>query len=269
MSCDSYNAAAKGDIDFFKAITNLSLDLLRTPNKNTILHIYITAVNPGSKSTLNPGSKSTTTLNTKAESTTPNVGLESTSALNAGLESTTNFVKEILDVCPLLLQQANAKEETPLHIAARYGHSDIVEVLIKYCAQARHDKDLEEGIEPVKEMLKMTNKEKDTALHEAVRYNHLEVVELLISKDPNFSYSANNAGETPLYIAAERGFEDVLFQILDECKSPMHGGPLGRTALHAAVLRGGTVSGNGTIYLFSQCSTCMVNLVMSNGALIL
>jgi hypothetical protein len=90
----------------------------------------------------------------------------------------------------------------------------------------------------------------------------------LISKDPNFSYSANDAGETPLYIAAERGFEDVLFQILDECKSPMHGGPLGRTALHAVVLRGIT-GGYGTIYLFSQCSTCMVNLVMSNGALIL
>ncbi|KAE8010315.1 hypothetical protein FH972_006697 [Carpinus fangiana] len=210
MSCDSYNAAVKGNIDFFKAITNQSLDLLRTPNKNTILHIYITA--------LNPGSKSTTTLNTEAE-------------------STTNFVKEILDMCPSLLQQANAKGETPLHIAARYGHSDIVEVLIKYCAQTRHDQDLEEGIEPVKEMLRMTNKEKDTALHEAVRYNHLEVVKLLIGEDPNFSYSANDVGETPLYLAAEKGFVDVLVQILHKCKSPMHGGPLGRTALHAAVLR--------------------------------
>jgi ankyrin repeat protein len=56
------------------------------------------------------------------------------------------------------------------------GIDDIVEVLIKYCAQTRHDQDLEEGIEPVKEMLRMMNKEKDTALHEAVRYNHLEVV---------------------------------------------------------------------------------------------
>jgi ankyrin repeat protein len=115
-------------------------------------------------------------------------------------------VEEILEMCPSLLRQANAKGETPLHIAARYGHDDIVEVLIKYCAQTLHDQDLEEGIEPVKEMLRMTNKEKDTALHEAVRYNHLEVVKLLISKDPDFSYSANDADETPLYIAAERGF---------------------------------------------------------------
>jgi ankyrin repeat protein len=79
----------------------------------------------------------------------------------------------------------------------------IVEVIIKYCAQTRHDQDLEEGIEPVKEMLRMTNEEKDTALHEAVRYNHFEVVKLLISKDLNFSYSANDADETPLYIAVK------------------------------------------------------------------
>ncbi|KAE8022595.1 hypothetical protein FH972_008383 [Carpinus fangiana] len=266
MDHNSYYAAAKGDIDFFKAITNQSLDLLRTPNKNTILHIYIAALKSGSDSTTpNAGSESTIrpTINEGTESTTTNfvkkilkicpsllrqanaksetplhiaVGSESTSTLNAGSKSSTNFVKEILDKCPSLLQQANSKGETPLHIAARYGHSDIAEVLIKYCAQTLHDQDLEEGIEPVKEMLRMTNNEKDTALHEAVRYNHLEMVKLLINKDPDFSYSANDAGETPLYIAAERGFKDVLFEILDKCKSPMHGGPLGRTALHATIL---------------------------------
>jgi ankyrin repeat protein len=132
-------------------------------------------------------------------------------------------VEEILDMCPSLLRQSNAKSETPSHIAARFGHSDIVEVLIKYCAQTLHDQDLEKGIEPVKEMFKMTNKEKDMALHEAVCYNHLKVVELLIKEDPNFLYSVNNVGETPLYITAERRFKSVLFKILGKCKSPMHG----------------------------------------------
>ncbi|XP_059446692.1 ankyrin repeat-containing protein At5g02620-like [Corylus avellana] len=202
MDFRSYNAAAEGEIEVFKDITNYeSLHLLLTPNKNTVLHIYITALKSGSNSK------------------TPNAG------------------SEILNMCPSLLWQANAKGETPLHIAARYGHSDIVEVLTKYCARTLR-RDLEDyGIELVKKMLRMTKKEKDTALHEAVRYNHLEVVKLLISEDPDFSYSANDAGETPLYIAAERGFKDVLFEILDKCKSPMHGGPLGRTALHAAVLQ--------------------------------
>ncbi|KAE8022596.1 hypothetical protein FH972_008384 [Carpinus fangiana] len=245
MSFDYYNAATEGNSNYFKTNTSQSLDLLRTPNKNTILHIYITALKSGSDSTTpNAGSESRTPnfvkkilkicpslLRTKSE-----VGSESTSTLNAGSKSTTNFVEEILHECPKLLQQANSKGETLLHIAARYGHSDIVEVLIKYRAPTLHDQDLEEGIEPVKEILEMLNDEKDTALHEAVRYNNIEIVKLLINKDPDFSYSANNAGETPLYIAAERGFEDVLFEILDKCKSPMHGGPLGRTALHAAVL---------------------------------
>ncbi|XP_062171371.1 protein ACCELERATED CELL DEATH 6-like [Alnus glutinosa] len=207
MDCDSFNAAAEGKIKVFKDIItdHQSLDLLLTPNKNTVLHIYITSLNSGLK--------------------------------DQNQEQTlTKFVEEILEICPPLLRQTNVKDETPLHIAARYGHDDIVEVLIKYCAQTL-PQDPKGGIESVKEMLSMTNKEKDTALHEAVRYNHLKVVKLLIKTDPNFSYSANNAGETPLYIAAERGFEDVVIEILDKCKSPMHEGPLGRTALHAAVIR--------------------------------
>jgi hypothetical protein len=249
MDRDSYNAATKGKIEVFKNIADhYSLALLLTANKNTILHIYITA------------------LNSQFESRTPIARSESTTTLNTRTESTTNFVEEILEMCSPLLWQANVKGETPLHIAARYGHDDIVKVLIKYCAQTPHQ-DLEGGIEPVKEMLRMTNKEKDTALHEAVRFRHLKVVTLLIETDPNFSYSANDAGETPLYIAAERGFEDVVIEILDECKSPMHGGggPLGRTALHAAVIWGDKYE--GAFYLFSQYSKCMVNLVMSNAGL--
>jgi hypothetical protein len=60
MDLDSYNAAAEGKIEVFKDITDQSLDLLLTPNKNTVLHIYITA------------------LKSRSESTTPNAGLEST-----------------------------------------------------------------------------------------------------------------------------------------------------------------------------------------------
>jgi hypothetical protein len=272
MDCDSYNAAAEGKIKVFKDMiaNHQSLDLLLTPNKNTVLHIYITALNSKSKSTttINAGSGSTTnfvekilkmcnslhvyikSLNSVFKSPTPIAGSESTTtSLNVGSESTTNFVKEILEMCPPLLRQANVKGETSLHIAARYGHDDIVEVLIKYCAKTL-DEDLEGGIGPaVKEMLKTVNKKNDTALHEAVRYNHLKVVQLLIETDPDFSYSANNAGETPLYIAVERRFENVVFEILGKCKSPMHGGPLGMTALHAAVIRhdSGTTNFHGLI----------------------
>jgi hypothetical protein len=63
-------------------------------------------------------------------------------------------------------------------------------------------------------------------LHEVVRYNHPKVVLLLIETDPEFSYFVNDTGETSLYIVVERGFENVVIEILDKCKSPMHGAPL-------------------------------------------
>ncbi|XP_040989444.1 ankyrin repeat-containing protein At5g02620-like isoform X2 [Juglans microcarpa x Juglans regia] len=176
-----YNAAAKGNIVAFKDDNfKRPLEALLTPNKNTVLHIFIT------------------TLKNQIESTE------------------NNFVRDILNMCPSLLCQVNVKDETPLHIAAR--------------------------VKAVRDMLRMVTKEKDTALHEAVRYNHLEVIKLLIKEDPDFSYSINDAGETPLYIAVERDYENLVLEILNTCNSLAYDGPLGRTALHAAVFRDNTVT---------------------------
>ena len=199
MDPSLYNAAIKSDINTFKQRReHLDLRLLLTPNKNTVLHINITAQYGSSKSA--------------------------------------EFVKEILVMCPPQLLQVNIRDETLLHIAARYGDLSVVNLLIQ-TAKADSNKDLESGTESVRQMLRMLNKEKDTALHEAVRNNHLDVVKLLIKEDPDFSYHANHAGETPLYLAAERGYRDLVFEILRNCNSPAHSGPFGLTALHAAVIR--------------------------------
>ncbi|XP_030940060.1 ankyrin repeat-containing protein At5g02620-like [Quercus lobata] len=197
MKPDYYYGAERGVIEVFKDILE-PLDQLLTPNRNTVLHIHLASQNKRSEDSY--------------------------------------FVEEILTKCPTLLWQANVKGETPLHIAARYGHDAIAEVLIKCAKSPQHDP--ESGVnKTVKEMLEMTNNEKDTALHEAVRNNHLDVVQRLIQEGPKFSYSQNEAGETPLYIAVERGFKEVMYHILDKCSSPTHhDGPLGRTTLHAAVI---------------------------------
>ncbi|KAK0606196.1 hypothetical protein LWI29_035046 [Acer saccharum] len=86
-------------------------------------------------------------------------------------------------------------------------------------------------------MLQMTNEAKDTALHEAVRYNHLDVVQLLTKENPSLPYDANTAGETPLYLAAERGYAKVLKEILGTSNSPADHGPYDRTAMHVAIIR--------------------------------
>ncbi|XP_034680633.1 ankyrin-3-like isoform X3 [Vitis riparia] len=132
-----------------------------------------------------------------------------------------------------LLQQPNEKGDTPLHLAAREGHLTVVKVLI----DAAKVGDAESGAAAdCTVMLRMINKDNDTALHEAVRNHHPEVVKLLIQEDPDFTYGANTEGNTPLYIAAEWGFVDLVHMILDNCSSPAHDGVNGRTALHAAVI---------------------------------
>ncbi|KAG6738058.1 hypothetical protein POTOM_059604 [Populus tomentosa] len=198
-----FKAAEAGDIDPFENYQTC-LNQLLTPDENTILHVYL-------------GNQSS-----KPEST--------------------DFVVIILEMCPPLLFQANKKGEIPLHLAARFGHSNVVRVLIDR-AKARPT-DPESGVTEAKKMLRMTNEEQDTALHEAARSIQAQVVEILTKEDPEFSYSANVHGETPLYIAAasrdaciglwteERG--KVVDEILGNSISVDYGGPNGRTALHAA-----------------------------------
>ncbi|KAG6730467.1 hypothetical protein I3842_01G081500 [Carya illinoinensis] len=210
-----YEAAAKGNLEALEQRISEQyisdpLDGFLTVNKNTIIHICISSI--------------------LVEEDSHAVG-------GTHQVSAANFVKVLLDKCPPLLLKANAEDDTPLHVAARYGHASIVEVLIDH--QKSQHQDLESGVvEATTEMIGKLNKERDTALHEAVRHNHIEVVkQLLMEVDPEFPFGANVAGETPLYLAAERCFPEVVSEILDKLKSPAYEGHLGRTALHAAALR--------------------------------
>jgi ankyrin repeat protein len=192
-----FKAAEEGNIGPLKNCLTC-LNQLLTPDENTILHVYL-------------GNQTT-----RPEST--------------------DFVDKILEMCPPLLLQANKKGEIPLHLAARYGHSNVVKVLIDRAKALPTDP--ESGVTEAQKMLRMTNEEQDTALHEAARNMRSHVVEILTKEDPEFSYSANVHGETPLYIAVSswgQEREKVIDEILTNCISVDYGGPNGRTALHAAI----------------------------------
>ncbi|KAM7461779.1 hypothetical protein LguiA_029900 [Lonicera macranthoides] len=79
-----------------------------------------------------------------------------------------------------------------------------------------------------------------TPLHEAVRSHHVDVVKMLIEEDPEYSYTPKKyikeSRETPLYLAARRGFDELVDMILKKCKSPACSGPNGKTTLHGAVI---------------------------------
>ncbi|XP_034686719.1 ankyrin-1-like [Vitis riparia] len=137
-----------------------------------------------------------------------------------------------------LLRRVNEHGDTPLHLAAREGYQKVVEALIHAAKpQPPQPCDIESRVEFHQGMLRTMNREGDTALHEAVRYHHPKVVKLLIKEDPMFTYGPNHKGNTPLYMAAERGFDDLVDIILENFDtSPDHRGLKGRTALHAAVI---------------------------------
>ncbi|XP_027153680.1 protein ACCELERATED CELL DEATH 6-like [Coffea eugenioides] len=137
-----------------------------------------------------------------------------------------------------LLMKKNVHGETALHLAARKGHLGIVRALI---ASARHQYPHSRfrfpGFDGCKRMLRMANVDGNTALHEAVRNNFYEVAKLLVQEDPEFHYRPNYAMETPLYLAVEKGYHDIVDLILVTCKSSSYLGPGNRTALHAAAIR--------------------------------
>ncbi|KDO36758.1 hypothetical protein CISIN_1g041785mg, partial [Citrus sinensis] len=156
MDPNLFKAAADGSVEPFKDMAREVIESsLTVHTKNTILHINIICQETENAST--------------------------------------KFVEEILEICPALLLQVNAKGDTPLHLAAKYSHFDIVRVLIERAQLAQHgDEEPESGIEAFRQMIRMVNNEKNTALHEAVSHGNVEVVKILTREDPDYPYSANN-----------------------------------------------------------------------------
>ncbi|OVA05327.1 Ankyrin repeat [Macleaya cordata] len=210
MDSSLFRALASGDVDGLKQLIASNEDLLLqiTTSKNTTLHIAV--------------------------------------------QFNTICIEEVCKRCPLMLLEQNLEGDTPLHVASRLGLDGVVQYLINH-AQIHQD-DVEKGLGRggstdlaerssstppttlLQQLVRVANKENDTVLHEAVRNGQFPVVQLLIEADPTFEYFANNAGETPLYLAIKDGFSHVVNWILDKCPSSAHGGPGGRTALHAAAL---------------------------------
>ncbi|KAL5972798.1 hypothetical protein ACLOJK_039604 [Asimina triloba] len=159
------------------------------------------------------------------------------------------LVKEILGRCEVLQRRKNARGDTPLHVASRAGHKDIVKYLIKFrSSQAIFEPQLNSrDVNEDFEIWRIRNKANNTPLHEAMLNGRLDVVSLLIGMDPELACFANNADESPLYLAVDRNWLGIVKQILQNSTSFICSGPNGQTALHAAIIRGHL--GNHTVLL--------------------
>ncbi|KAJ4950678.1 hypothetical protein NE237_027510 [Protea cynaroides] len=201
MKIALYNAAVVGEcekLEGFKA----ELESQETLEKNTVLHVAV-KVAAARKAPYENGGK-------------------------------LGPIRKICELCPSLIRRANLKGDTPLHIAARGGRSDVVKLLVKET----------KSVDEVVSLVTMVNSKKDTALHEALRNHHLfdrkyqpeylDVVKTLIYKNEELPNLINDDGESPVFIAAREGLYDFLEELLS-CSSE-YGGPCKTTALHVAVL---------------------------------
>ncbi|KAB0351793.1 hypothetical protein FD755_000752, partial [Muntiacus reevesi] len=90
------------------------------------------------------------------------------------------------------VNEQNNENETALHCAAQYGHSEVVAVL------------LEELTDPT-----IRNSKLETPLDLAALYGRLRVVKMIISAHPNLM-SCNTRKHTPLHLAARNGHKAVV-----------------------------------------------------------
>ncbi|KAF8392012.1 hypothetical protein HHK36_022361 [Tetracentron sinense] len=145
-----------------------------------------------------------------------------------------DLVKEVYEKENSLLDKKNSKGDTALHIAARAGYLSIVKFLVEKSTSL----DAEQGGNPIINILMIQNEGNNTVLHEALRYRHSKVAKVLTEKCPELWGVLNEAGESPLYLAAKGGLTKIACGVLNSSEPYVHEGPNRLTALHAAVISG-------------------------------
>ncbi|RXM36708.1 Ankyrin repeat and sterile alpha motif domain-containing protein 1B [Acipenser ruthenus] len=117
------------------------------------------------------------------------------------------------------VNEQNNENETALHCAAQYGHSEVVAVL------------LEELTDPT-----MRNNRSETPLDLAALYGRLQVVKMLVNAHPNLM-SCSIRKHTPLHLAARNGHRSTV-QVLLEAGMEVNCQTENGSALHEAALFG-------------------------------
>ena len=208
MDLQLYRAATEADVDGFlnvlervsteKNLTLASIFDQVTPLKNTLLHV---------------------------------------AAASGNLE----IVALIVYRYPWLATKTNSNGDTALHLAAKAGDLLTLSVIVQLLTSDVDSQSSASSRVLVKEVedddlpFRKRNKQGNTALHEALINGHQWVALNLFGSDPQVVFYLNREGKSPLYLAAEAGYDScVLAMLKDQVgsenpntrfkgKSPIHG----------------------------------------------
>lgn len=208
MDLQLYRAATEADVDGFlnvlervsreKNLTLASIFDQVTPLKNTLLHV---------------------------------------AAASGNLE----IVALIVYGYPRLVTETNSNGDTALHLAAKAGDLLTLSVIVQLLTSDVDSQSSASSRVLVKEVedddlpFRKRNKQGNTALHEALINGHQWVALNLFGLDPQVLFYLNREGKSPLYLAAEAGYDScVLAMLKDQVgsenpntrfkgKSPIHG----------------------------------------------
>ncbi|KAK9048209.1 hypothetical protein SSX86_032828, partial [Deinandra increscens subsp. villosa] len=111
---------------------------------------------------------------------------------------TVTFLRLVHENETLITERVAESSNTVLHLAARFGHLELVsEILNRW-----------------PEMVLAENGELETALHEACREGEVEVMKALMAADEGVVGKVNCRGESVLFVACERGKVEVVKELV-------------------------------------------------------
>ncbi|KAL8118192.1 uncharacterized protein LOC141723618 [Apium graveolens] len=146
-----------------------------------------------------------------------------------------------------LLVKLDNQQETALMWAAYLGHTEVVEVLIDAARNLPPSSPNENGVSSFQAFLRQGDKDSDTALHSAVFQGNLDIVKLLVEADPTDPHTQNDEGKTPMFIAVEKGYNEIVEIISTTCTAPSLDGPDSSILMRVKNLDQGESRG-GTLY---------------------
>jgi ankyrin repeat protein len=151
------------------------------------------------------------------------------------------FAAEVWSRDPSLFCSTNKQGETPLVVALAAANDSLASAIIDAATQHLQP-DITHGMEggkPLNEMLLKFDIRGDSVLHHAMRNGFEEIAVQLFDIEPRLSEQVNKSKESPMFMAARRGYSEVLQRLL-QIPSSANSGPDDYTALHAAVDAGRT-----------------------------